>query len=156
MFDVLTAGNPQALEGSVWLDLFAGTGAVGIEALSRGAAFVYFVECSRKAVEVIRQNLKSLGVDEGFGLLQKENDKAIAHLDQQKVKPDLVFLDPPYRLQEAYRETLDFLGGSNLAEYATVIAEHEKHFDPGAKFGSLERVRQLQQGNAVLSFYRRR
>src|SRR5258708_18871080 len=110
LFDVLTAGNPQALEGSVWLDLFAGTGAVGIEALSRGAVFVYFVECSRKAVEVIRENLKSLGVDGGFELLQKENAKAIAQLDQQSVSPDFIFLDPPYRLEKAYRETLDFLG----------------------------------------------
>ncbi len=154
LFDVLTAGNPQALEGSVWLDLFAGTGAVGIEALSRGAGFVYFVECSRKAVEVIRQNLQLLGVHEGFEVLQKENAKAIAQLGQQNVNPDFIFFDPPYRLEEAYRETLDFLGGSNLAERATVIAEHEKHFDPGAKFGSLERSRQLQQGDAVLSFYR--
>jgi len=57
LFNVLTAGNPQALEGSVWLDLFAGTGAVGIEALSRGAKMAYFVESSKQATELIQLNL---------------------------------------------------------------------------------------------------
>src|SRR5580692_10674896 len=60
LFNVLTAGNPSALEGTVWIDLFAGTGAVGIEALSRGAKQVYFVESSDAAADVIRDNLKSL------------------------------------------------------------------------------------------------
>ena len=68
LFNVLTAGNPAALEGSVWLDLFAGTGAVGIEALSRGAKEVYFVESSAAAADVIRDNLKSLGIASGFHL----------------------------------------------------------------------------------------
>src|ERR1700680_2199852 len=61
LFNVLTAGNPAALEGSVWLDLFAGTGAVGIEALSRGAQQVFFVESLKPAVELIRRNLQPLG-----------------------------------------------------------------------------------------------
>ena len=57
LFNVLTAGNPDALKGTVWLDLFAGTGAVGIEALSRGARLVHFVESSAQAVGLIRRNL---------------------------------------------------------------------------------------------------
>src|SRR5579862_6671441 len=72
LFNVLTAGNPAALEGSIWLDLFAGTGAIGIEALSRGAREVYFVECSTRAADVIRGNLQSLGIVGGFKLLQDE------------------------------------------------------------------------------------
>ena len=63
LFNVLAAGNPTALEGKVWLDLFAGTGAVGIEALSRGAAQVYFVESSIPAAGLIQRNLDSLGVE---------------------------------------------------------------------------------------------
>ena len=63
LFNVLTAGNPAALEGTVWLDLFAGTGAVGIEALSRGAKQVYFVETAPRAAKLIEQNLQSLGID---------------------------------------------------------------------------------------------
>src|SRR5579862_5605789 len=71
LFNVLTAGNPSALEGSIWLDLFAGTGAVGIEALSRGAREVHFVEKSKLAAEAIRKNLQSLGIEEGFEILQE-------------------------------------------------------------------------------------
>src|SRR6201985_1984131 len=69
LFNVLTAGNPAALEGSVWLDLYAGTGAVGIEAISRGASMVYFVESSPGAADLIRSNLQSLKVVSGFHLL---------------------------------------------------------------------------------------
>jgi len=155
LFDVLTAGNPEALAGSVWVDLFAGTGAVGIEALSRGAAMVYFVESSRTATAVIKANLASLEIDTGFEVISERSRKAILQLDQRGVNADYVFLDPPYRLQSTYGETLDGLASSRIAEHAMVIAEHEKHFDPGAEFGTLRRTRQLSQGDAVLSFYRR-
>src|ERR1700752_2821265 len=76
LFNVLTAGNPAALEGSVWLDLFAGTGAVGIEALSRGAKEVHFVECSKPAAEMIRNNLQSLGIVQGFRVHEQELPQA--------------------------------------------------------------------------------
>src|ERR1700746_657784 len=72
LFNVLTAGNPSALEGSLWLDLFAGTGAVGIEALSRGAAMAYLVDSSKRAAELINLNLESLSISDGFEILQKE------------------------------------------------------------------------------------
>jgi 16S rRNA (guanine(966)-N(2))-methyltransferase RsmD len=155
LFDVLTAGNPQALAGSVWLDLFAGTGAVGIEALSRGAAMVYFVECAKPAIDLVRQNLQSLGITGGFQILHQESAPAIAQLGRQQIRPDYIFLDPPYRLREAYQKTLEILGGSSLSEPALVIAEHEKRFDSGEAFGDLQRIRKLHQGDAGLSFYRR-
>lgn len=154
LFNVLTAGNPQALEQSVWLDLFAGTGAVGIEALSRGAAMVYFVERSGQAVELIKANLASLGIKQGFRIIQQESSLAIAELDRQRVRPNIVFLDPPYRLENSYRTTFEALAKSKLAAPAQVIAEHEGRFDPGGKFGILERTRKLEQGDAALSFYR--
>ena len=69
LFNVLTAGNPDALQGSSWLDLFAGTGAVGIEALSRGASKVVFVEQSRPATELIRSNLEMLGLKTFYRLM---------------------------------------------------------------------------------------
>ena len=70
LFNILTAGNPEALKGTLWLDLFAGTGAVGIEALSRGAAQIYFVENAPPAANLIEQNLHSLGIAEGYKILQ--------------------------------------------------------------------------------------
>ncbi|MGZ4817513.1 MAG: 16S rRNA (guanine(966)-N(2))-methyltransferase RsmD [Terriglobales bacterium] len=156
LFNVLTAGSPDALAGSVWLDLFAGTGAVGIEALSRGADAVYFVESSPRAAEVIRENLRSLGIREGFEVNEREVSRALRLLDSQAIAPSHVFLDPPYRMQEAYDETLGFLSQSRLlSDHTIVIAEHEKKFDPGERFGSLLRSRLLKQGDAALSVYRR-
>ena len=156
LFDVLTAGNPDALQGTVWLDLFAGTGAVGIEALSRGAGMVYFVEKSAKAAELIRQNLHSLGVEEGFRIMKQDAKKPLSRLAEERVTADFVFLDPPYRMEEVYGQTLESLGKSQLPKPGSVvIAEHQKKFDPGETFPTLRRYRKLEQGDAVLSFYRR-
>jgi 16S rRNA (guanine(966)-N(2))-methyltransferase RsmD len=155
LFNVLTAGNPTALEGSIWLDLFAGTGAIGIEALSRGAKEVYFVEHSAPAAEAIRDNLQSLGITSGFNLLQEELPRAFWRMERQHVAADVVFIDPPYRLQDAYTKTLRALADSSLVwAMSVVIAEHEKKFDPGEEFGHLRRFRHLAQGSAALSFYR--
>jgi 16S rRNA (guanine966-N2)-methyltransferase len=155
LFNVLTSGNPAALEGSVWLDLFAGTGAVGIEALSRGAKQVYFVESSPAAAEVIRDNLSSLGIDGGFKLLREELPHAFWRMEREHVAADVVFIDPPYRMQDVYRDTLLALAESPVVwAMSMVIAEHEKQFDPGAEFGPLRRFRKLVQGSAALSFYR--
>jgi 16S rRNA (guanine966-N2)-methyltransferase len=155
LFNVLTAGNPQALEGSVWLDLFAGTGAVGIEALSRGARQVYFVENSVPAAKLIERNLHGLGIAEGYLVLQDDLAGMLWRLQRDRVVADLVFLDPPYRMQSAYEETLLALADSSLIwAMSLVIAEHEKKFDLGDEFGSLRRTRKLIQGNTALSFYR--
>jgi 16S rRNA (guanine(966)-N(2))-methyltransferase RsmD len=155
LFNVLTAGNPAALEGSVWLDLFAGTGAVGIEALSRGAKEVYFVEQGSQAADSIRSNLQSLGVEDGFKILQEDLPRALWRMERQHVAADVVFIDPPYRMQEAYTRTLRALADSSLVwAMSIVIAEHEKKFDPGDEFGHLRRFRHLAQGSAALSFYR--
>ncbi len=156
LFNVLTAGNPQALEGSIWLDLFAGTGAVGIEALSRGAKQVYFVESSAAAAGVIRDNLQSLGIGSGFRLLQEKLPQAFWRMEREHVAADVVFIDPPYSMQETYRETLRALAESPVVwAMSMVIAEHEKKFHPGEEFGELRRFRTLVQGSAALSFYRR-
>ncbi len=155
LFDVLTAGNPSALEGSIWVDLFAGTGAVGIEALSRGARHVYFVESAPPAVTAIRKNLHSLEIAAGFTLLGEDILRALWRLQREHVAADIVFLDPPYQLSNAYTRTLAALSESSVAwAMSVVVAEHEKKFDPGAEFGHLRRFRILTQGDASLSFYR--
>src|SRR6201997_2504944 len=91
LFNVLTAGNPSALEGSVWLDLFAGTGAVGIEALSRGAKEVHFVESSAAAADAIRKNLHTLGIAEGYHLHEQELPRAFWRMERERVTADVVF-----------------------------------------------------------------
>jgi 16S rRNA (guanine966-N2)-methyltransferase len=155
LFNVLTGGNPAALEGTVWLDLFAGTGAVGIEALSRGARQVYFVETLAGAVELIRKNLHAMGTDTGFTIYNEEMKRAFWRMERAHVAADIVFLDPPYAMKDVYGETLRALAASALIwAQSVVIAEHEKKFDPGDVFDSLRRFRKLEQGDATLSFYR--
>jgi len=155
LFNVLTAGNSAALERTVWLDLFAGTGAIGIEALSRGARQIYFIESSDRAAKLIEQNLHSLGIVEGYKILRDDLSKILWRLQREHVAADVVFLDPPYRMQHAYEETLTALAESSLVwAMSLVVAEHEKTFDPGEEFGSLRRIRKLVQGNHALSFYR--
>ena len=153
LFNVLAASS--TLAGSVWLDLFAGTGAVGIEALSRGARQVYFVEMERKHARLLRENLRSLKIGEGFDVVEREVAEALPLLDASAEVCDFCFLDPPYRLRGAYERTLEFLGQSRLVgQSSIVIAEHEKKFDPGESFGALARYRQVAQGDAALSLYR--
>ena len=155
LFNVLCAGNPEALAGSVWLDLYAGTGAVGIEALSRGAGMVYFVESSKAAAELIGENLKSLGTESGFRILKAEVEKALAQLEGSGVVADFVFLDPPYRMEQEYARTLEALAESKMVRASgVVIAEHDKKLDLEERVGALERYRKHEQGDATLSFYR--
>lgn len=156
LFNVLTAGNPSALEGSIWADLYAGTGAVGIEALSRGAGNVYLVESSAAASRLIRRNLESLQVSGGYELMQMEVAKALRRLEAQRIVLDYVFLDPPYNKEGEYTKTLNFLSKSlMLRDTSVVIAEHRKKFDPGENFAGMKRFRTLVQGDASLSIYRR-
>ena len=155
LFDILTAGNPAALEGTVWIDLYAGTGAVGIEALSRGAAMVYFVESALDAAELIRKNLDGLGVKSGFQVLRQDAVRALQAWDKSGIKANFVFLDPPYRMEAAYAQALTTLSNSAfLLPETIVMVEHQKRFDPGERVASLQRYRLLKQGDAALSFYR--
>jgi 16S rRNA (guanine966-N2)-methyltransferase len=153
LFDVLAAAGD--LEESVWLDLYAGTGAVGIEALSRGARHVYFVESEKKHARLLRENLASLGISLGYELQEREVALALPLLDSTGVVCDYIFLDPPYRMRGSYKRTLGYLSQSRLVQPTSIIvAEHEKKFDPGDRFGALLRYRRLDQGDAALSFYR--
>jgi 16S rRNA (guanine966-N2)-methyltransferase len=155
LFNVLTAGNPEALAGTVWLDLFAGTGAVGIEALSRGAKQVLFVETSPKAAKLIEQNLSNLEIGDGYRILNDDLYGILWRLKKEHFVADVVFLDPPYHMQDAYERTLTALADSAMVwAMSLVIAEHDKKFDPGNEFGPLRRVRKLVQGNSAISFYR--
>src|SRR6195256_4874656 len=127
LFNVLCAGDPAALAESTWFDLYAGTGAVGIEALSRSARMVHFVEPSKAAAEVIAGNLKSLGIASGFQIMKVDTGKALRELEALGSVADFVFLDPPYSMQDEYAKTLAALAESKLLpERGVGIAENEK------------------------------
>ncbi len=153
LFNVLASAGD--LQESVWLDLYAGSGAVGIEALSRGARQVYFVESAKKHVRLLRENLASLGIDSGFEVEEREVARALPLLESTGVVCNYCFLDPPYRMHGSYERTLGFLSQARLLQPSSiVVAEHEKRFDPGERFGALVRYRKLEQGDTGLSFYR--
>ena len=153
LFNVLASAG--TLQGSVWLDLFAGTGAVGIEAISRGARHVYFVESERKHARLIRENLQSLKITDGFETYESDVASALPRLEASGVLCDFCYLDPPYSMRGAYERTMEFLGNSRMVGPSSIIiAEHEKKFDLGETFGAVKRYRTLVQGDAALSFYR--
>ncbi len=142
LFNILSKMVP----GSTFVDAYAGTGSVGIEALSRGASHVFFIEKNKAALELVRGNLKSLGV---LGRVSVVAGSALRELG--KLRPDIVFLDPPFAMEKEYGAALDLLA-RNPPE--VVIAQHASRFDPGERHGVLERYRVVKQGDNSLSFYR--
>ena len=151
LFNVLA----PRIKGAAFLDLYAGSAAVGIEALSRGAARVTFVERSPAALKVMQANLDRLGLTEGFRI---HSGSVASFLRKPSASAgfNLVFLDPPYDEAREYAAALGLLGGASaglLAASAVVIAEHRKKEKLEQNYGSLERTRLLEQGDAALSFY---
>ncbi|MGB2663778.1 MAG: 16S rRNA (guanine(966)-N(2))-methyltransferase RsmD [Candidatus Acidiferrum sp.] len=145
--------------GSRFIDVFAGTGAVGIEALSRGASEVVFIENHAPAVALIKKNIASLPIKEGVRILSIDARRALQTLAQENSIPtsprQIVFLDPPYDHAADYDRVLSFLGSATLlSEGSLVIAEHRRNFALPEAVGSLQSVRVLRQGDATLSFYR--
>lgn len=152
LFNVLA----PRIEGAAFLDLYAGSGAVGIEALSRGAARVTFVERAASALKVLRANLDRLGITQDFRV---HAGSAVSYLRDPRsgaTEFDIVFLDPPYDASSEYAAILSLLGSeasSFLAPDAVVIAEHRKKERLDQQYGTLQRTRLLEQGDAALSFY---
>ncbi len=167
LFNVL---QPR-LAGSRFLDLYAGSGANGLEAVSRGAAGAVLVEQAAPALAAIRRNVAALGVGgrvrvEGAAV-QRWLNRAISVLPVERF--DLVFLDPPYASAEEYEGTLNLLGGDAcalLAEAAMVVVEHRREGRASGRpaaasdtladsYGCLHRTRTLKQGEGALSIYGR-
>jgi 16S rRNA (guanine966-N2)-methyltransferase len=136
------------LRGSVFLDLYAGTGAVGIEALSRGAGKAIFVEHSQAAVEVIRANLKTLGLENRGRVWLGRAATLIRKIETA----DIAFLDPPYPLVEEYERAM-----TALAEEppGLTIVQHASRFAVEESYGVLKRGRTVRQGDNTLSFFER-
>lgn len=131
------------IEGCTFVDAYAGSGAVGIEALSRGAKRVIFIEQNAHALAVIRENLDALGIGDGIEVLRGRVSVQLA-----RHVADIVFLDPPYDQPGEYQESLLAVTGCPL-----VIAQHPSRFALEENYGRLHRIRVLKQGDNSLSFY---
>jgi 16S rRNA (guanine966-N2)-methyltransferase len=142
----------RSVEGANFLDGCAGMGAIGIEAISRGAAFVYFMDQSRKACRIIRGNLKSLEIEEGFKILEMDLTRAVAAVN---VQFDIAFVDPPYEREDLYESVLNQFGSAPfLTPAGVLIIEHSKRKELPDTAGSLHKIRSLVQGDAALAFYK--
>lgn len=152
LFNLLQA----KIEGSQFLDCFAGCGNIGIEALSRGARFVAFIESSPRASSIIRENIERLRLSSysDYRLLNNAVETGLKILRQAGLKFDIVFLDPPYAAASEYPKVLEALQQRVLDDEALIIAEHSKQLKLANKIGDLVRVRQVRQGDSVLSIYR--
>jgi 16S rRNA (guanine966-N2)-methyltransferase len=151
LFDVL---GPD-VAGKSFLDAYAGSGAVGLEALSRGAREVFFLEHHRPAAELIRQNLKELGIDSGFHIVTRPVLTALERLGEEGERFQVVFLDPPYEAFREYHHALRRLArGPLLLADSLVVAEHSRHCRLEEQYGELHQVRLLVRGDSQLAFYR--
>lgn len=151
LFNILGA----EVAGAVFVDACAGTGAVGLEALSRGAAEAIFIEPAAAALAALRANLAQLPPPLAAHVLPRRAPAAFARLGRAA---DLVFLDPPYAALDLYAQCLEALGGAAaetaLAAGARVIAEHARRHELAVAYGRLRRQRVVAQGDSQLSFYR--
>ncbi len=146
------------VQGSRFADLFAGTGAVGIEAISRGAAHTFFSENAPPALKALKTNLANLAITRGYTLEDRSTTALLQRVAKLPDPLDLIFLDPPYDAENEYTQTLGFLGSPAnaklLAPDALVLAEHStKDFQPAERYGRLTRTRTYKQGDTTVSFY---
>ena len=145
LFNILGA----AVNGAVFVDAYAGTGAVGLEALSRGAAQAVFVEESDAALRVLRDNAAALRVQDRARILESAAVPALRRLVREGLAPSVVFLDPPYQEGKEYVSALE---AAAAFPGALIVAEHDRRDRPQGR--GLECHRVLEQGDSALSFYR--
>ena len=132
------------------LDLYAGSGALSLEALSRGAASAQLVDKNFKACKVIRQNIQSLGYEEKAQLMNTEDEKAVEMMEGQGRTFDLIFLDPPYRMNMT--DMMGRLEKKLLAEDGMIVCEHDRNTPPDTPPNLILQDRR-EYGNTGISFF---
>jgi 16S rRNA (guanine966-N2)-methyltransferase len=161
LFNILSNGPVDRIKGVVFADVYAGTGAVGIEALSRGASRTIFIEHSQAAVNVLRENLRSLGLNARAQVRQGRASVVLAQINKTvEIDRAIVFLDPPYSLKQEYERSLSILGERSpdpelRQAMPLVIAQHASREELAESYGNLRRVRVVKHGDNALSFFER-
>ena len=141
------------LDKAVVLDLFAGTGALGIEALSRGAEFVTFIDSSRESISVVKENIKHTGFEEFAEIYLNDYDRAIKALAQKDKKYDIVFLDPPYGKGLDIKAGKCITENNLLSDKGIIIIETEEILEDNI-FG-MTKYDERSYGRTKLSFYKK-
>jgi len=151
IFDILGG----SVEGAKVLDLFSGSGALGLEALSRGAESCVFVDNSRASVKAIKDNLEALGLESTAvaEVVYADSLAAIRRLAGESVRFDLIFMDPPY-YKEFAKKSLSLLADCDiLTETGVAVIEHSKHDPLPDLNGGLKLLRTARYGDTLVSFY---
>ena len=150
LFNVLGPGIYEA----AFLDLFAGSGSVGIEALSRGARPVFFVDNDRAAVGVIAENIKNCGFTEGFRIYGQDVFHAIRVLERNSVQFDYIYVDPPFDQESVFGKIMIALGPARLlAPGGLIILRTRRKMLMLDIYENLSRIRISQYGESVLHYY---
>lgn len=151
LFNILA----EKIEGAYFLDLFAGSGSVGIEALSRGAEHVVFVDKGRKAAQVIQANLINCGFSNNHELFVMDAIKILQILEREGRQFDIIYVDPPFTNAAIFplvMESLDAVG--LLAPQGMMIIRSQRKMDMPERLQHLERYRMKEYGESTLHFYR--
>jgi 16S rRNA (guanine966-N2)-methyltransferase len=146
-------GRPY-FEGGTALDLYAGTGGLGIEALSRGFDRVIFVDQNRKAFDVIKQNLATLDLLDQSEVYKNEASRAIRALIKREISFDLIFLDPPYAEQQIANQLAMFNDYQFLHSQGIVVAETGKGVDLPEVVGNISLEKFQEYGDTEIRIYR--
>ena len=143
-----------SIRGSNFLDICAGSGAVGIEALSRGAGAATFIDNSRKACSVIEANLQTLGIKREAAVISRDAIAALKQLAEESKQFDIAFFDPPYA-SDIYTAVMHKLATlALLSDNPIVIVEHRAKTPPEKEYGGLRLFREVKQGESAIAFYK--
>jgi len=150
LFNIL---RPLIDEATV-LDLFGGSGAIGIEFLSRGAKKAYFVDISSDSISVIRENLTHTKLIDRSNIITKDAIRALSYFKDNNLRFDYIYLDPPFKEHELLLKTLEIISNKALlSENGIIIVEHEKEFNLENEYYNLIRYDYRSYGSKSLSFY---
>ena len=151
VFNIIGDVNDKAV-----LDLFAGSGAFGIEALSRGAARAVFVDNNSRCVDTVRANLESLGIDEyRYDIIRANAISIFPRLKKEEERFDLVFIDPPYYKDIARKSLINIDSYDILTQIGVVVVEHFKKDSLLAPVGTLFQEKERLYGDTAITIFRR-
>lgn len=141
-------------QGGIALDLFAGTGGLGIETLSRGADKAIFVEKDKRAFSVLKENIQKCRYEDVAELYLTDAIRAVKAILKRDITIDYLFLDPPYHKEEYYALVQQLVDGNKLSEDAIILCEHAKEVQLPESFGPFQLTRQETYASSVISIYR--
>lgn len=141
------------IQGTVVLDLFAGSGSMGFESLSRGASKAYFVDSSKDAIEVIRKNMNSLKENENSVIINDDYNNALEHFKNEKTMFDIIFLDPPYKVTTIPNIVSYCLENDLLTKNGIIVVESDRFIDLDEKLFS--KMKQYKYGKTLVTVWRK-